>query len=87
MRITHKNGRMEWLGKKNITGADILAMGKDMFGTEHLTEEQLAYIIDMLQPSTYMLKNHTIKGKPMTFSIPNRNYELARSHRPWQVGR
>lgn len=72
------------MGNRKVTGADIIAMGEDMFGTDKLTEEQLAYILDMLQPSTYMLKNHTIKGKPMTFSIPNRNYELARNHRPWQ---
>lgn len=67
-----------------VTGADILEMGYHMFGTTELTESQLGYIIDMLQPSTYMLRNHRIKGKPMTFSIPNQDYDLALNHRPWQ---
>jgi len=67
-----------------LTGKDLLNMAVEMYGTTDITPEQLAYIMDMSKPSTYMLRNHTIKGKPMTFSIPNRDMSQAQSHRPWQ---
>ena len=70
-----------------LNGRQIAQMAKDMFGTDKITQEQLSYILDMQQPSTYLLRNHSIKGHPITFSIPNRDKEKSRAHRPWQVDR
>ena len=68
-----------------ITGKQIAQTAKQMFGTDQITQEQLAYVIDMLRPSSYLLRNHTIKNHPITFAIQNRDMEKALSHRPWQV--
>ena len=68
-----------------ITGKQIAHTAKQMFGTDQITQEQLAYVIDMLRPSSYLLRNHTIKNHPITFAIQNRDMEKALSHRPWQV--
>lgn len=38
----------------------------------------------MLSPVNYALKNHSAKGHPVTFDIPNYNYSKAVGHRPWQ---
>lgn len=63
-----------------------LAMqAKQMFGTYSPTAEQMAYLLDMQRPSTYMLRNHTIKGNPMTFHVSGRDKSRALAHRPWQV--
>ena len=70
-----------------ITGKQIAQTAKQMFGTDQITQEQLAYVMDMLRPSSYLLRNHTIKNHPITFAIQNRDMEKALSHRPWQVGR
>lgn len=35
-------------------------------------------------PSLYLLEYYTIRGKPLTFHIADRNEERARAHRPWQ---
>lgn len=70
----------------NIDGKQLLAMCTDMFGTDKPTAEQLGYVMDMLKPSSYLLRNHTIKGNPMTFYVSDRNKEKALAHRPWQVG-
>lgn len=67
-----------------VNGKTIRRMAQEMYGTDKITQSQLAYILDMLQPSTYMLRNHTIAGKPLTFSIPNRDSRRALAHRPWQ---
>lgn len=69
----------------NIDGKELVKMAQGMFGTNRVTPEQMAYVMDMLRPSSYLLRNHTIKGKPMTFHIPGRKEEKARAHRPWQV--
>lgn len=70
----------------NIDGKQLFAMCKDMFGTDRPTAEQLGYVMDMLKPSSYLLRNHTIKGNPMTFYVSDRNKAKALAHRPWQVG-
>ena len=69
----------------NIDGKEIVRMAKEMYGTSNITPEQLAYVVDMLTPSSYLLRNHVIKNRPITFHIPGRNEEKARSHRPWQI--
>lgn len=63
-------------------GKELLTMTKNIFKTEKVTPEQLAYVMDMLRPSSYALRNHTIKGRPMTFNVSGRNSEKAQSHRP-----
>jgi len=68
-----------------MNGKQIIKMAENMFGTRDITSEQLAYIIDMLKPSTYALRNHTTKNGPMTFSIPSDQRDRALQHRPWQV--
>lgn len=68
-----------------VTGAELVKMTQNMFGTQDITQEQLAYTMDMLRPSAYLLRNHTIRNRPMTFYISNRDKERMFSHRPWQV--
>lgn len=68
--------------KNNISGEQVMKMAIDMYGTDKITQEQLAYILDMIDPVNYMLRNHSIKGSPITFEVKNK--ENARSHRPWQ---
>lgn len=66
-------------------GSQLAKMANEMYGTENITVEQLAYLTDMLQPSTYLLKNHTVRNHPITFMISGRQQEKAQAHRPWQV--
>lgn len=67
-------------------GKQLMSLAKDMFNTDNVTPEQIAYVIDMLQPSTYLLRNHTIKGSPMTFYVKGRDLQSSLGHRPWQIG-
>lgn len=70
----------------NTKGKHLANMAKEMFGTDQITTEQLTYLTDMLKPSTYMLRNHSVRGHPMTFSVSGHNTDKAQSHRPWQIG-
>lgn len=54
--------------------------------SDPITVDQLNYILGMSKPSNYLLQNHTINGKPLTFSIPDHDSTKALLHRPWQVG-
>lgn len=36
-------------------------------------------------PELYLLEYYTIRGKPITFNIKDKNQKLARGHRPWQI--
>lgn len=63
-------------------GKELLAMTKEIFGTDRVTPEQVSYVMDMLRPSSYALRNHTIKGSPMTFHISGRDAQRAQAHRP-----
>lgn len=67
------------------TGKELVKMTQHMFNTEKITSEQLAYVMDMSRPSSYLLRNHTIRNKPITFYTSGRDSEKARAHRPWQV--
>lgn len=54
--------------------------------TDDITQDQLNYALTMLKPSNYILNNHKIKGKPITFSVPDYDTNRALAHRPWQIG-
>lgn len=71
---------------ENIDGKRITAIAKQTFGRTDLNREELAYVLSMLQPSSYLLKHHTVKGHPITFHISNHDSTRAQAHRPWQVG-
>lgn len=66
-------------------GQQLAKIAKEMFGTTNITVEQLAYLTDMLKPSTYLLRNHTVRGHPITFMISGRDQQKAQAHRPWQI--
>lgn len=68
--------------KNSLHGEHIMKMAIDMYGTMKITQEQLAYILDMVDPVNYALRNHTIKGSPITFEVKDQS--RARAHRPWQ---
>lgn len=68
-----------------MDGKELLKITQETFQTEQVTKEQVDHIINMLNPSTYMLKYHTLRGHPITFSIPNRDRSKAQAHRPWQI--
>lgn len=71
----------------NFSGADIVKVAKDMFNTDKPTVEQIQYVIPMLRPTNYLLEHHTVKGHPVTYSIPNygnHDFQKYFGHRPWQ---
>lgn len=68
-----------------VTGKELVLMTQNMFNSETITQEQLAYTMDMLRPSSYLLRNHSIRNRPITFYVSDRDMEKAFSHRPWQV--
>ncbi|UPI12056.1 hypothetical protein [Bacillus phage SBSphiJ2] len=68
-----------------IDGKLITNVAKQTFGRTKLTKEELAYLITMLNPSSYLLKHHTVKNHPITFHVSGRDSVRAMGHRPWQV--
>lgn len=48
-------------------------------------DKKLIERIQRETPSLYALNHYTIRGKPITFDIKNKDPKLARNHRPWQV--
>lgn len=71
----------------DFSGADIVKVAKDMFKTDKPTVEQIQYVIPMLRPTNYLLEHHTVKGHPVTYSIPNygnHDFQKYFGHRPWQ---
>lgn len=69
----------------NLDGKQISYIAKRTFGRTELTKEELAYVLTMLNPSSYVLRHHTVKNHPITFHISNRDSTRAQSHRPWQI--
>lgn len=65
-----------------MDGKELIKITQETFQTEAITREQIDYVINMLNPSTYMLKYHTIRGHPITFSIPGRDRAKMQAHRP-----
>jgi len=69
----------------NITGEMIQRVAKQTFGRTDLSKEELAYVLTMINCSSYLLKNHSVKGHPITFHVSGRDVTRALAHRPWQV--
>nr|AAS45252.1 large terminase [Bacillus phage 1102phi1-3] len=68
-----------------IDGKLITNVAEQTFGRTQITKEELAYLITMLNPSSYLLKYHTVKNHPITFQVSGRDSMRAMGHRPWQV--
>lgn len=68
-----------------MNGKQIADIAQNMFGTSKITPEQLSYVLDTLKPSTYLLRNHTIRNHPITFMVSNRDSQKKQAHRPWQT--
>ena len=58
---------------------------KHTFDKTTLTKEELGYVLTMLNPSSYLLRHHTVKNHPITFHISGRDSTKSQAHRPWQV--
>jgi phage terminase large subunit GpA-like protein len=69
----------------HIDGKLIANVAKQTFGRERVTKEELTYLLTMLNPSSYLLKHHKVKGHPITFHVSGRDWNRAQAHRPWQV--
>ena len=65
-----------------MNGKQLASMAKNMYGTTDITPEQLSYLLDMTKPSTYLLRNHTIRSHPITFIVSGRNTDKKQAHRP-----
>ena len=68
-----------------IDGKHLKELAKQTYGRENVSAKELAYLLDTMKPSTYLLRNHTVRNHPITFNISNRNQEKAQAHRPWQM--
>jgi phage terminase large subunit GpA-like protein len=69
----------------NVDGNQIASIAKRTFGRTDLTKEELTYVLTTLSPSSYLLRNHTVKNHPITFHISGHDSTRAQGHRPWQV--
>ncbi|USL89461.1 terminase large subunit [Bacillus phage vB_BceH_LY2] len=69
----------------NITGEMIQNIAKQTFGRTDLSKDELSYVLTMLNCSSYLLKNHSVKGHPITFHVSGHDSVRAGAHRPWQV--
>jgi hypothetical protein len=68
-----------------IDGKLIANVAKQTFGRTDLTKDELAYVLTMLNPSSYLLKHHKVKNHPITFHVSGHDSTRAQAHRPWQV--
>ncbi|UGO47623.1 terminase large subunit [Bacillus phage vB_BanH_McCartney] len=69
----------------NIDGQMIANVAKQTFGRTDLSRDELAYVLTMLNTSSYLLKHHRVKGHPITFHVSGHESNKAQAHRPWQV--
>lgn len=72
-----------------LNGTQLVKATRKMFKLspdDRVTMDQLNYVLMMSKPSNYIVANHTIRGKPITFNIPDHNINRALAHRPFQVG-
>lgn len=72
----------------SLNGTQLVKATRKMFKLspdDRVTMDQLNYVLMMSKPSNYIVDNHTIRGNPITFSIPDHNINRALAHRPWQV--
>jgi hypothetical protein len=71
-----------------VDGKQLLKLARDTFNLADdadITPMQLNYVMTMIKPTNYLLEHHQIKGKPVTYSIPDYDLSRAIQHRPWQV--
>ena len=69
----------------NIDGKLVANIAKQTFGRTKLTKEELTYVLTMINPSSYILKHHSVKNHPITFHVSGHDSTRAQAHRPWQV--
>lgn len=50
-----------------------------------ITVAQANHVIQMLKPTNYLLAHHKIRGKPVTYTVPNYDTTKALMHRPQQI--
>lgn len=50
-----------------------------------MDDKKLIAMMKRAVPELYLLEHYTIRGKPITFYISNKNEKKARMHRPWQT--
>jgi len=68
-----------------VDGKKVSNIAKQMFGRTNLSKEELAYVLTMINPSSYLLKHHKVKNHPITFHVSGQDATRAQAHRPWQV--
>ena len=49
---------------------------------QQITLKMLNYAMTLIDPVSYVLQHHKIKGKPITFDVPNYDQNRAVAHRP-----
>ncbi|AFQ96318.1 terminase large subunit [Bacillus phage vB_BceM_Bc431v3] len=69
----------------NFDGKMLANVARQTFGRTDLTKEELAYVLTMLNCSSYLLKHHRVKNHPITFHIGGMDSSKAQAHRPWQI--
>ncbi|MBT9670596.1 hypothetical protein GPK34_00895 [Secundilactobacillus kimchicus] len=72
------------MAKKELDGKALVKLIKELYPDGNVTPERVDYVISMSNPINYLLRNHKVKGHPVTFDIPNYDYSRAVGHRPWQ---
>mgnify|MGYP006910543005 FL=1 len=65
-----------------LNGKELLEITKETFNTDKVTREQINEVLNRVNPSSYLLEHHTVKGHPITFNIPNHDMSNAQGHRP-----
>ena len=68
-----------------VTGKELAKIAEETFGRKRITAKELAYVSDMMTPSSYLLRNHRVRNHPITFFVSGHNSEKAVAHRPWQT--
>ncbi|AYJ75138.1 putative terminase large subunit [Bacillus phage BSP36] len=66
-------------------GKYIANIAQKTFGRTDITKDELAYVLTMINPSSYLLKHHRVKNHPITFHVSGHDSTRAQAHRPWQV--
>lgn len=69
----------------NFDGKMLANIAKHTFGRTDLSKEELAYVLTMMNTSSYLLKHHKVKNHPITFHVSGHDSTRAQAHRPWQV--
>lgn len=69
-----------------MDGKQLLELTRSTFNLSQdsrVSPQQLDYVISLLKPSNYLLRNHTIKGNPLTYNIHDHDITKVRQHRPF----